>query len=273
MRGATERATDLYYEIHGDAGDPLVLVHGSWVDHSTFDLVLPILASGFRVLVYDRRGHGRSAAGTTPRTTFTDQEDLVRLMEATDLYPAHVAGNSLGGCVALRLAEHRPDLLRSLLVHEAPVVDLVAGPSPELDRAVGAMAEVDRRVRGGDAEGGARAFIETVTHGAGAWERLPATTRAGLISNAPSWPDEFADRSSRSVDRPRLAEFDPPALVTTGALSPVFFRAISDSLAEILPNAETRLLRDTGHVPHLTHPALYAGTIVGFCLERSVPTA
>jgi len=42
------------------SGSPLVLVHGSWVDHMEWPFVVPLLAPRFRVTVYDRRGHSQS---------------------------------------------------------------------------------------------------------------------------------------------------------------------------------------------------------------------
>ena len=59
MPKAQANGVRLYYELHG-SGDPLALVHGSWVDATTWALVLDDLAKSFRVLVYDRRGHSRS---------------------------------------------------------------------------------------------------------------------------------------------------------------------------------------------------------------------
>jgi pimeloyl-ACP methyl ester carboxylesterase len=54
----------LFHEVVGD-GEPLVLVHGSWVDHDTWQAVVPGLAESFRVLAYARRGHARR--GRPPR--------------------------------------------------------------------------------------------------------------------------------------------------------------------------------------------------------------
>jgi pimeloyl-ACP methyl ester carboxylesterase len=45
--------TELFYELTG-SGDPLVLVHGSWTDHKSWQFVVPGLARSFRVLTYDR---------------------------------------------------------------------------------------------------------------------------------------------------------------------------------------------------------------------------
>ena len=261
------------YELTGSGGDPLVLVHGSWVDHTTFALVEPTLSHGFRLLTSDRRGHGRSERPKGRRTIDDDVSDLAGLLEGLDLYPAHVAGSSRGGPVAIHLATDRPDLLRSLISHEAPLIGLADRPDPELDRALEAMGEVTTRVVDGDARGAARTFVDAVALGPGAWERLSPSVQEGLVANAGSSPDEYFDEASTVVDATKLSEFDPPALLTYGQDSPTFSRRLSERLASILPNAELRSLPGTGHVPHLTHPQLYTGTLVQFCLERSVPSA
>jgi len=90
----------LFYELNG-SGDPLVLVHGSWVDHKDWQLVVPHLARSFRVLTYDRRGHSLSERPLGQGSRREDEEDLAALMEALDLAPAHVAANSFGGSIAV----------------------------------------------------------------------------------------------------------------------------------------------------------------------------
>jgi pimeloyl-ACP methyl ester carboxylesterase len=59
MSTARVNGVSLHYELTG-AGDPLVLVHGSWGDHHNWDPVVPALAESFQVLTYDRRGHSQS---------------------------------------------------------------------------------------------------------------------------------------------------------------------------------------------------------------------
>src|SRR5215216_6937419 len=76
----------LFYELNG-SGDSLVLVHGSWVDHKDWQLVVPHLARSFRVLTYDRRGHSLSERPLGQGSRREDEEDLAALMEA--LAPLH----------------------------------------------------------------------------------------------------------------------------------------------------------------------------------------
>ena len=66
--------TRLFYELSG-SGDPLVLVHGSWVDHKDWQLVVPSLTKSFRVLTYDpgatpsARGHSGLGLGEKTKRT------------------------------------------------------------------------------------------------------------------------------------------------------------------------------------------------------------
>jgi pimeloyl-ACP methyl ester carboxylesterase len=98
---------NLFYESTG-SGDPLVLIHGSWEDHNSWRLVVPDLARSFRVMTYDRRGHSLSERPLGQGSRREDEEDLAALMEALDLAPAHVAGNSFDGSIALGLISSLP---------------------------------------------------------------------------------------------------------------------------------------------------------------------
>src|SRR5436190_7110039 len=91
--------TRLHYERNG-AGEPLVLVHGSWVDCRVWDAVVPALSKSFEVVAYDRRGHTRSSCPPGQGSVRDDAEDLAALIDHLGVGPAHVAGASLGGSIA-----------------------------------------------------------------------------------------------------------------------------------------------------------------------------
>jgi pimeloyl-ACP methyl ester carboxylesterase len=110
--------TALYYDSAGD-GLPLILVHGSAVDGSTWDGVLPDLARDHRVITYDRRGYGRSTHKPV-RDHRLHARDLTAVLEQVAREPAVVVGWSSGGNVALAVAASRPELFRALVVVEAP---------------------------------------------------------------------------------------------------------------------------------------------------------
>ncbi|MGH2979090.1 MAG: alpha/beta fold hydrolase [Solirubrobacterales bacterium] len=167
----------LFYEEVGE-GDPLVLVHGGWVDHSTWGLVVPGLAESFRVVAYDRRGHGQSEH-PDPHGPRRDQEDdLAELIGALDCAPAHVVANSFGGSIALGLAARRPELFRSLGAHEPPLMTAFAD-DPELrplaQDALASIRSVNELLEAGDVAAATRVFVEQVALGPGTWELVPTT--------------------------------------------------------------------------------------------------
>jgi pimeloyl-ACP methyl ester carboxylesterase len=136
MVTADANGVRLAYEIHGTAEIPLVMVHGSWLTRRNWDLVVPRLAESFRVVTYDRRGHGESERPSGQGSVREDVTDLAALIEHLGLAPAWVAGQSFGGSITLRLAGERPDLLRGIIAHEPPLFSLVSD-----DPAVAPMLE------------------------------------------------------------------------------------------------------------------------------------
>jgi pimeloyl-ACP methyl ester carboxylesterase len=260
----------LFYELTG-SGDPLVLVHGSWVDHTSWQLVVPDLARSFRVLAYDRRGHSLSERPLGQGSRREDEEDLAALMEALDLAPAHVVGNSFGGSIALGLAARRPDLFRSLIVHEAPLMGLVADDAelrPLMMEFWGRIESVVDQLRAGDIEGGTRRFVEEVALGPGMWEQLPEEVRQMNMNNAPTFLDEVQDPKAADLDVSALLRFSSPVLLTEGDQSPPWFPKIMSKLAGAIDGAERLTFSGAGHVPQLTHPDEYVRAVVKFIQTR-----
>jgi non-heme chloroperoxidase len=89
-------AIELYYEDHG-TGQPVVLIHGFPLDgHSWERQSAVLLAAGYRVITYDRRGFGQSSQPTTGYDYDTFAADLNTVMETLDLMDAVLVGFSMG---------------------------------------------------------------------------------------------------------------------------------------------------------------------------------
>ncbi len=270
MPVARVNGVKLYYELSG-SGDPLVLVHGSWVDHHSWDPVVGLLARSFRVLAYDRRGHSESERSDGQGSVFEDADDLAALIEELDLAPAHVAGNSFGAAVVLRAAVRHPHVYRSLIAHEPPLFPLLAGTGLE-----SSLAEVQRRVGAivallehPDNEAAARLFADTMAFGSGAWDsQLTPEIRDVFITNAPTFLDECRDPDALQMDLDGLASFDKPALLTSRTESAPFFGPVVDILASRIPAADRITIPGADHVPHISMPEGYVELVATFAKPR-----
>lgn len=110
--------TELYYEDEGPRNAPaLVFSHSLFFNAHMFYKQAAYFDKEYRVIRYDHRGQGRSAAATlAEQDTDTLANDAIALIEALELGKCHIVGNSLGGFIALRLAARRPDLIASCTV-------------------------------------------------------------------------------------------------------------------------------------------------------------
>ena len=261
------------YDVSGD-GDPTVLVHGSLVDRTTWDLVRPGLSSTLRVLAYDRRGHGESVGPPRLRPVRDDAEDLAALLGAVDLYPVHVVAHSYAGAVALRLATDHPEMVRSLALHEPPLIALLGddpATAPEAERLLAGTATIRELVRSGSRELAAREIVGAFSTEEGAWDRLRPEAKTNLLRHLDRWYEEIADPEATEPDRAALAELLIPVLLTTGERSPPFLHRTTRALGDRLRNATVRTIPGAGHVPHLTGPDQFIALLHGFLVERNVP--
>ena len=141
----------MYYEIHGSGGTPLLLLHGGLFNIDLqFGNVLPALAQTRQVIAVDFQGHGRTGDIDRPLTSAYLASDVVGLLQHLGAPQVDVFGFSVGGAVVLHLAIKHPGLLRKLIVSSASfhphgdrsenaeavgemTVDMIAGTPMEQD--------------------------------------------------------------------------------------------------------------------------------------------
>jgi pimeloyl-ACP methyl ester carboxylesterase len=269
MPSTVVNGVELYWELNGEDGHPLVLVHGSWGDHHGWDFIVPLLQRSFRVLTYDRRGHSQSERPAGQGSIREDVADLAALIEQLELAPAHILGNSFGGMIVLGLANERPELFRSMLIHEPPFFGLSEDPAAANPPEITAAAV--EKLEAGQMEAGTRLFMEAIV-GADVWAQTPEEVRQAVVLNAPTFLDESRDREWQAwsaVDLKRLAAFSAPIMLTQGEESPPFFLFIADKLERALPQAQTQTLTGAGHVPQITHPEAYVEIVETFIRQSA----
>ena len=264
---------NIFWKLTGDKGEPLIFVHGSWDDHHNWDLVTAELAKIFRVLTYDRRGHSQSERPIGQGYIEEDIADLIGLINHLNLSPAHIVGSSYGAAIVLKTAAKRPDLLRSMIVHEPPLFGLLKD-DPDAQETLQTvnvrMKAVLDMIAAGNIEKATEEFIEKIAMGPGAWEKIPDKMKNTYFYNASTWYDELHDPQSLEIDITTLSAFKKSVLLSGGSESPPFFAPIIDKLMKAIPHAKRITIEGAGHVPHRSHSEKYIELVKQFCLTGDV---
>ena len=104
----------MYYEVSG-RGDPLVVLHGAYMNIPEMGAIIPRLATTHRVYAVELQGHGRTTDISRPITYENLADDVATFMDSVALLSADVFGYSMGGQVALQLAIRHPEKVRKVV--------------------------------------------------------------------------------------------------------------------------------------------------------------
>ena len=106
---------DLYYECHGQ-GEPLIFVPSTAFSGEVWKPAQMPLAESLNIIFHDPRGCGRSVGAQTIYTIEQMALDIVALMDHLQIPSAHLIGHSMGGRIALSLAQNFPGRVKSLIM-------------------------------------------------------------------------------------------------------------------------------------------------------------
>jgi pimeloyl-ACP methyl ester carboxylesterase len=104
----------MYYEVSG-AGDPLVVLHGAYMNIPAMGAIIPMLAENHRVYALEFQGHGRTTDIDRPITYPNLADDVAAFMDAVGLERADVFGDSMGAAAGLQLAIRHPEKVNRLV--------------------------------------------------------------------------------------------------------------------------------------------------------------
>lgn len=110
------RGYRIYYEVHGEGETMILLHHGFGCTRMWSDIYPSLVEAGYRIILYDRRGYGRSDRGSDYVEFYTSDrfrpeavEELKGLKEALGVGRCHLIGQCEGGVVAIDYAAKYPD--------------------------------------------------------------------------------------------------------------------------------------------------------------------
>jgi pimeloyl-ACP methyl ester carboxylesterase len=258
MEVVRSNGLEIAYDRVGE-GPLLVLVHGAAVDSRMWRPQLTALADEFAVVAWDEPGAGRSSDVPADFTLADYANCLAALIEALDIGPAHVAGLSWGGTVALELYCHHPELVATLIM-----VDTYAGWKGSLP-----AEEVRARVEG------ARQMLSAPA------DKFDPTF-PGLFAGDP--PAEFVpllDEMAAAVrphsmrtalplmaqadQRDLLPDVAVPTLLIWGELDARSSLTVASQFEEAIPDAKLVVIPGAGHMSNLERPEPFNDAIREFC--------
>ena len=116
MAFVTANTLNMYYEIHGEGPETLLLLAGLTRDSRIWQWILPELSKHFRVVCVDNRCAGQSDKPDEAFTIADMAEDVYQFLQAVGIKKAHVLGHSMGGFIAQQLALMYPEVIDGLML-------------------------------------------------------------------------------------------------------------------------------------------------------------
>jgi pimeloyl-ACP methyl ester carboxylesterase len=239
----THDGARIWYATFG-SGVPVILLHGGYGNAENWGFQLPaLLGAGYRAVVMDNRGHGRSTRDARPLSYELMAADVLAVMDALKLEKAHVAGWSDGAIVALTLAMHDPSRVLRLFSFggssDVGGVNEISDPPPILRRIFG------RHMRD--------------------YARLSAT---------PDGFDEFAAavdlmmKTQPDYSAQDLGKIRVPVAIVHAEREEFVRLEHAEYLARSIPGAELIVLPGVSHFAPLQRPRQFNRALIAY-LERS----
>jgi pimeloyl-ACP methyl ester carboxylesterase len=249
----------LYYEDMGGSGPAIVFSHGMLLDGTMFSPQVMAFRDRYRCIVWDERGHGKTATETLPSFSYYDSaNDLSALLSFLDIDSAILVGVSQGAFLGMRCALMHPERVRALVL-----IATQAGIDDQKTLA-GYRALLDAWIAGKLPE----EIATTIEHilfgpnwpGASAWkEKWRGMTAPNLLSafDALARRDDITDK---------ISAIRVPTLVIHGDADAPIPLARAQAMKEAIPNAELIVIAG-GHSINMTNPGPVNAAIKDF-LER-----
>lgn len=273
----------LHVAVDGDEdAPPVLLLHGITASVETWDwFVGDLIAYGYRVLRLDFRGHGRSgrAPGTYGLPAYVTDAAQVCLQVARQ--PCAIVGHSLGGATGVGLAQIRPELVRALVLEDAPLAPPAERAGNSLMTGFRAMREAIPRLQ----ETGIPMdkLIEVLTRSpsptGGTLGELVHADAIGAMAVAALLLDASVLDPVLTGELTSVYDPDEPVLVPTLALAAdpskpdaVTRPADLARLGAAGPHVKTRVMSGAGHLIHdqLDQRETYRDVVLDF-LSRAAP--
>ena len=241
--------------VSGRGTQPILFVHGFGCDQTMWRFITPAFEEQYRIVLFDYVGSGKSdlSAYDPERYSSLDgyAQDVLDVCEALDLRDVIFVGHSVSSMAGVLAANRAPDRFRHLIM---------VGPSPRYMNDEGYVGGFERA----DIEG----LLDLMDKNYIGWANVLAPVimknedrpelagelNASFCSTDPKVARRFAEATFFSDNRADLSQVRVPSLImqcSEDAIAPI---EVGNFLHRALPHSTLRVLKATGHCPHVSHP-------------------
>ena len=262
---------NIHYKTYGQGEPTFILLHGFGASVFSWREVVEPLAQHGTVIAYDRPAFGLTERpleweGESPYGPQAQVDIVLGLMDELGVEKAILVGNSAGGTVSMQVALQHPERVEALILVDAAVY--AGGGAPSWSRPILKTPQMNhigpliaRQLQAQGVE-----FIKTAWHDPSkiTQDIFDGYQKPLQIANWDKalWQLTVASEESGLVER--LAEITMPTLVITGDDDRIVPTEQSLRLADELPNAELKVIAQSGHLPHEEKPVEFMQSVTDF---------
>jgi 3-oxoadipate enol-lactonase len=251
---------DINYRVEGPDGAPWVTMSNSLATtHRMWDAQTEAFTKQYRVLRYDKRGHGDTDVPPGPYSFELLADDVLALLDALRITRTHFVGLSMGGMTGMTMALRKPEVLRTLILCDTTSKDPLGDP-----------ALWQQRIDAVNAGGSMEPLVESTV----ARFLTPDT-----VKNRPRVADAVRTMVRTTPTRGyvaccqaiaklnlthRLGEISIPTLVVVGADDPATTVEMARTIHQGIAGSELVILKGAAHLSNLEQPDAFNEAVLGF---------
>jgi sigma-B regulation protein RsbQ len=241
--------------VFGSGTQPMLFAHGFGCDQNMWRFVAPAFADDYRIVLFDYVGSGKSDLGAYDAKKYASlegyAEDVLDICHALELENVIFVGHSVSSMVGVLAARREPERFAHLIL---------VGPSPRYINDPPYVGGFERA----DIEG----LLETMEKNYIGWanflapaimknaERpeLAAELTDSFCSTDPVIARRFAEATFFADNRDDLAHVRVPSLILQCSDDMIAPNTVGEYLHRELSGSTLRVMKATGHCPHMSHP-------------------
>ena len=264
---------ELHYVEKGE-GAPVIFIHGGAESYGYWLPVLDFFSQGYRAIAYSRRySSPNSRRVVAPNySAIDDAEDLAGMIEKLGLGTPRLVGHSYGALGALFLALRQPEMVRALVLAEAPLLrlakDAPGGEAVFEEFMNNAWWKAGRAFESEGLEQGMRVLTDYF-YGAGALDQIPGSERERIMGDALEMKaltmseDAFPALSHEEISRIKV-----PTLLLSGGQTLEIHKYVDRELERLLPDCERVIIPNASHEMWAEYPKECAGAVRTFLAKH-----